>query len=31
MKREPKFYFNPEDGSSMCVIETKNKTFVGTA
>ena len=31
MKHEPKFYFNPEDGSSMCVIETKNKTFVGTA
>ena len=31
MKREPKFYFNPEYGSSMCVIETKNKTFVGTA
>lgn len=31
MKHEPKFYFNPENGSSMCVIETKNKTFVGTA
>lgn len=31
MKREPKFYFEPGSGSSMCVIETKNKTFVGTA
>ena len=31
MKHEPKFYFNPEDGSSLCIIQTKNKTFVGTA
>ena len=31
MKREPKFYFNPENGASMCIIETKNNTFVGTA
>lgn len=31
MKHEPKFYFNPEEGSSLCVIQTKNKTFVGTA
>lgn len=31
MKHEPQFYFNPDDGSSMCVIETKNKTFIGTA
>lgn len=31
MKRKPKFYFEPSSGSSMCVIETKNKTFIGTA
>lgn len=31
MKKEPKFYFNPDDGSSLCVISTKSKTFVGTA
>ncbi len=31
MKHEPHFYFNSDDGSSMCIIETKNKTFVGTA
>lgn len=31
MKRDPQFYFNPEDGSSLCVITTKSKTFVGTA
>lgn len=31
MKHEPQFYFNPEDGSSLCVLSTKNKTYVGTA
>lgn len=31
MKHGPKFFFNPEDGSSLCVISTKNKTFVGIA
>ena len=31
MKHQPQFYFNPEDGSSLCVITTKSKTFVGTA
>ena len=31
MKREPRFYFNPENGSSLCVLSTKSKTFVGTA
>ena len=28
---KPQFYFNPEDGSSLCVITTKNSTYVGTA
>lgn len=27
----PKFFFNGEDGSSLCIIETKNKTYVGAA
>lgn len=27
----PQFYFDAEDGSSMCIISTKNKTYVGTA
>ena len=31
MKHGPNFYFNPEDGSSLCVITTKSKTYVGTA
>lgn len=25
------FYFNSEDGSTLCVINTKHKTYVGTA
>ena len=31
MKHEPKFFFNPENGSSLCVLTTKNSTYVGTA
>lgn len=31
MKRQPQFYFNPDEGSSLCIITTKNKTYVGTA
>ena len=31
MKRQPQFYFNPDEGSSLCVITTKNKTYIGTA
>lgn len=31
MKHEPKFYFNPDEGSSLCIIQTKTKTYVGTA
>ena len=31
MKHEPQFYFNPDEGSSLCVITTKTKTYIGTA
>ena len=31
MKHQPQFYFNPEDGSSMCIITTKTKIYIGTA
>lgn len=31
MKHEPRFFFNAEDGSSLCIISTKNKTYVGMA
>ena len=31
MKHEPKFFFNPENGSSLCILTTKNATYVGTA
>lgn len=31
MKRHPQFFFYPEDGTSMCILSTKTKTFVGTA
>ena len=31
MTRQPQFCFNPEEGSSLCIIATKNKTYVGTA
>lgn len=31
MKHEPKFYFNPDEGSSLCVLQTKSKTYIGTA
>lgn len=31
MKHKPQFYFNPEDGSSLCILSTKNAIFVGTA
>ncbi len=31
MKNQPYFYFDPEEGSSLCIIYARNKTFVGTA
>ena len=31
MRYNPQFYFNPDDGSSLCIITTKQKTFFGTA
>lgn len=31
MNNTPQFYFNEEDGSSMCIITSRNKTYVGTA
>ena len=31
MKHEPQFYFNPDEGSSLCMITTKTKTYIGTA
>lgn len=31
MNNTPQFYFNPDDGSSMCIISSKNKTYIGTA
>ena len=31
MKHQPQFYFNPEDGSSLCIITTKTKTYIGSA
>ena len=31
MKHKPQFYFNEGDGSSLCIISTKNKTYVGSA
>lgn len=31
MKHKPQFYFNPEEGSSLCILSTKSKTFFGTA
>lgn len=27
----PKFFFDPEAGSSLCIITARNKTFIGTA
>lgn len=27
----PQFYFDEKDGSSMCIISTKYKTYIGTA
>ena len=31
MKHQPQFCFNPDEGSSLCVITTKTKTYIGTA
>ena len=31
MDNHTKFYFNPEEGSAMCVISHKARTYVGTA
>lgn len=32
MKHSPQFYFNPDDGSSLCIIHTKkDKVYYGTA
>lgn len=28
---QPKFFFNPDDGSSLCIITTKAKTYLGSA
>ena len=31
MKHQPRFYFNEEDGSSLCILAGKKKTYIGSA